>query len=390
MKILFHHRIRSKDGQFVHLEELVSAFRREGHDVVIVGPAHLERSQFGADAGAAGKLKRILPRFLYEAIEFLYSVPAFFRVLRAIRREWPDFVYERYNLFFPSGIWAARMLRRPLILEINAPLFEERSLFGGVSLKWLAAWSEAYVWRRADHVLPVTEQLAQRVVRAGVERDRLTVVHNGIDESHFAVPAEPAAIRNRLGLSRRCVLGFVGFARPWHGLDQVIRHVAARPADDLHLLLVGDGPVRHDLERLAAELGVSDRLTVTGIVGRDTVASYIHSFDVALQPAVVEYASPLKLFEYMICGKAIVAPATPNIREILEDGVHALLFDTGQPASLTDALDRLCRSRELRSELGDAARRRITERGLTWTANARRVVEIARRECARTAGEPVR
>ena len=248
-----------------------------------------------------------------------------------------------------------------------------------MSLKRLAAWSESYVWRQADHVLPVTEILARRLRSVGVKPDRITVVPNGIDESRFQPPAEPGAVRNRLGIVDRCVLGFVGFARPWHGLDQVIRHLAEREQLDLHLLLVGDGPVRSDLERLAGELRVADRLTVTGIVERDNVAEYIHAFDIALQPAVVEYASPLKLFEYMACGKAIVAPASANIREILENGVHALLFEPADPASLTAALDRLCGDPALRQRLGQAAGDRIRERGLTWSANAERIVAIAAR-----------
>lgn len=380
MKILFHHRIRSKDGQFVHLEELTQALAEAGHEVVIVGPRHLAQANFGADAGFVDRLKRGLPRWLYETLEFLYSFAALARILRAIRRERPDVVYERYNLFFPAGVWASRLCGLPLLLEVNAPLFDERSRFDGVSLHRLARWSESHAWRRADHVLPVTAVLARRVMEAGVPPERITVVHNGVDERRFVDHEDSWQLRSRHGVGDRCLLGFVGFARPWHGLDAVVRYLAAHPERNGHLLLVGDGQVCADLERLAGELGIGDRLTVTGVVQRDAVAQHVRAFDIALQPAVVEYASPLKLFEYMVCGKAIIAPASDNIREILTDNVHGLLFEPGDQATFTRALDRLCREPALRERLGRAAQALIVERGLTWRANAERVVAIAMRE----------
>ncbi len=376
MKILCHHRIRSKDGQFVHLEELVAAFRRAGHEVALVGPGHLSTASFGASSGIVEHLKRRLPKAVYETIESLYTIPAFVRICWAIVREKPDFVYERYNLFFPAGVWAARLLRIPIVLEVNAPLFEERAKFDGISLKVLARWSESFVWRSVDHVLPVTDVLAHRVRATGVPASRIEVVHNGIDQKKFGEPERGAALRRRMGLSAKFILGFVGFARAWHGLDRVLRYIARRRDGDLHLLLVGDGPVRIELEQLARQLGVEDSLTVTGIVSRDEVADYIHAFDIALQPAVVEYASPLKLFEYMACGKAIVAPRSPNIMEIVDDGVHAILFEPATPESLEVALDALWRDSDLRHRLGLAAAKRIFERRLTWDDNAARVATI--------------
>jgi glycosyltransferase involved in cell wall biosynthesis len=91
----------------------------------------------------------------------------------------------------------------------------------------------------------------------------------------------------------------------------------------------------------------------------------------------VEYASPLKLFEYMALGKAIVAPDQPNIREVLEADVSGLLFDPAEPASMTAAIARLTRDEGLRARLGAGARNAIEERGYTWKANARRVSALA-------------
>jgi len=222
----------------------------------------------------------------------------------------------------------------------------------------------------------VTAVLAGHVRRAGVPDGRIAVIPNGIDPARFArAPARDEAKR-RLGLDGRTVLGFTGFLRAWHAIDRVLDLLEGDPA--LHLLVVGDGPGRDPLEAGAAARGLADRVTVTGIVARDAVADHVAAFDIALQPGVTPYASPLKLFEYMALGCAILAPDTPNIREILEDGRDALLFDPGRPESFAEALRRLCAEAELRARLGDGARRTVAERQLTWDRNAERVLELAR------------
>lgn len=374
MKILYHHRIRSKDGQFVHVEELVGALRAAGQEIVMVGPRAIETQSFGADAGLVATLKRALPKALYELLEFGYSFVAFARLVAAIRKHKPDVLYERYNLFCPAGVWARRLFGLPMLLEVNAPLYEERKRFGGIALDRLARWTERITWRGADRVLPVTGVLAEHVVRAGVPQSRILVVPNGIDKHKFASALTREAARAKLGLEGKLVLGFVGFMREWHGLEGLIDILADHGEPHWHLLLVGDGPVRESLLEHAARRGVADRVTITGIVERDRVVSYIRAFDVALQPDVVAYASPLKLIEYLAAGLAIVAPDTPNIRELLEHERNGLLFARGDRDSLMRAVLTVSRDAALRERLGAAAGATIERRGLTWEANARRVI----------------
>ncbi len=171
----------------------------------------------------------------------------------------------------------------PLLLEVNAPLAEERIRFGGLRLKRLARAAERFVWRCADIVLPVTEVLAGHVTAAGVPRRRIAVVPNGIDLEDFAgLPARPA--------SEAVQLGFVGFVRHWHGLDRVLRGLAAwRGAPRLDLTVVGDGPARVDLEPLAEELGLGDRVRFTGLATREEIPRLVAGFDIALQPASVPW-----------------------------------------------------------------------------------------------------
>lgn len=382
MRILYHHRTRSKDGQYVHIAELIGALRKLGHEVTVVAPAATERAEFGDDAGAVALLKRYVPRFAYELMELGYSLIAYRRLRRAVREFKPDCLYERYNLFLPAGVWIKKNFGLPMLLEVNAPVYEERAKYDGISLKRLAAWSQGHVWRGADFVLPVTGVLADMVRASGVPKERIAVVPNGIDPERFGNNSLPTeAAKAKLGLGDRLVLGFTGFVREWHGLDRVVDLVADR-ADEksgLHLLIVGDGPARESLQARARERGIVDRVTVTGVIDRDRVPEYVAAFDIALQPAVVPYASPLKLFEYLAMGRAIVAPASPNIREVLTDGENAVLFDPNGPDGMLRAIDRLCNDGKLRRRVADGARNTIVRKQLTWDSNARRVVELFER-----------
>jgi glycosyltransferase involved in cell wall biosynthesis len=379
MKILYSHRIQSRDGQSVHLEAMVKALRAAGHEVRVIGPSLYDKAEFGGESRGLATLRRLLPGWALELAELAYSVPSWLRLRQAAREFRPDVIYERYNLYYLAGAMVARSAGVPLLLEVNAPLAEERTRFAGLRLRRLARWSENLVWRRADRVLPVTAVLSEHLVAAGVPRDRIEVIPNGIELEHFPEPAE-ASTRD----SEPLVLGFVGFVREWHGLDAVVRAIAAwRGRPSLSLLVVGDGPARPGLEELAAELGIADRVRFTGLAERDAVPGLIASFDIALQPASVPYASPLKVFEYMAAGRAIVAPDQPNLREILEDGRTGLLFTPGDRAAFWSAVTRLVSDESLRRRLAAAARDEILRRDFTWAGNARRVVALAEAEMLR-------
>ena len=376
MRILYHHRIASKDGQFVHIDELTRALKRQGHEIVMVAPRGVESAGFGADGGLVSGLKRYIPGALYELMEFSYGILAFVKLCVAIRKFRPDCIYERYNLYLLSGVWASRVFRLPLLLEVNAPLFDERTKYNGIALPRLARWTERTAWRSADAVLPVTRVLAKTVEKAGVDPARITVIHNGIDPGRFEAPEDGRLVRQELGLEDSLVLGFTGFVREWHRLDRVLE-LLSTGADGKrrHLLLVGDGPARRGIEARARSLGVEKQLTVTGIVERDTIARYVSCFDIALQPDVVPYASPLKMFEYMALARPIVAPDTENIREILVHEKSALLFDPGHPDAFLSEVERLLGDAGLRKRLGEEARQQVFDRGFTWDSNARRVAD---------------
>ena len=218
-----------------------------------------------------------------------------------------------------------------------------------------------------------------RIAIAGVPRDRLHVMPNGVDPDLFSPQSIDVAAKARLGLERFIVLGFTGFVRDWNGLDAVLEYLARPEGQGSCLLVVGDGPARPRLEAIARSLQVVDRVHFTGLVGRSQVPRLVSAFDVALQPAANPYASPLKLFEYMALGRAIVAPDQPNIREILANERDALLFDPNDLHSFAAAVLRAAADAALRQRLAAGAVETLRHRNLTWRHNAERVLALASR-----------
>lgn len=375
MKILYSHRIQSRDGQSVHLEDLIAAFRRAGHEVLVVGPGAYASSQFGDSGGAAGALRRVLPTVLGEWAELAYNFPAFLRLWRAVRQFQPDLIYERYNLFFLAGAWAARWFRRPYLIEVNSPLADERAQHGGLRLQALARAGERFVWRAADQIFTVTRVLADHLTAQGAPADKITITPNGVDMSRFSAPNRDAPGKP----TRPPVLGFIGFVRAWHGLDLIIDDMARDHDLPLDLVIAGDGPAVPDLRARAAACGVEARVRFAGLVGRAAIPDLLAQIDIALQPAAVAYASPLKLFEYMAAGCAIIAPDQPNIREVLRHDDTALLVDPADRQAMWRAVQRLAADPALRGRLGAAARAAILTHPYLWDHNVTRIIACVNR-----------
>jgi glycosyltransferase involved in cell wall biosynthesis len=369
LTILYHHRTRARDGQSVHIDALIDALRAAHHEIVVVGPKRVP-------ATVESLNRKVLPKFIYEILEFGYNFLELAKLTQAVLRHRPDALYQRANVFMLSGAWIARFFKLPFLLEVNAPLTIERSKFGGLSLSSFAGWTEHAAWRAADYVLTVTAVLARTVEKASVPRSRIVVMPNGVDLDKLKSIATDAA-KARLGLGTDLVVGFVGFVRDWHGLEKIVDLLAFETSlSTARFLVVGDGPACESLRERARETGVADRLIITGVLAHEHLPAYVSAMDIALQPEVTPYASPLKLFEYMALGRAIIAPDVENIREVLEHEVDSLLFDPGDRAALANAIRRLAGDEKLRTRLGTAAAAEIATKDLTWRGNAKRVAVL--------------
>lgn len=381
LRILYHHRIRADDGQAVHVRELIAALRRAGHEVQ---ECALVRKADGNGRTAAGKTspwQRLrLPRTAIEVLEVLYDRRGRAMLREAARTFRPHFVYERHALHCRAGLDVAKQLGVPLLLEVNSPMVDEMQKLGLLRFEQRARATERAVLAGADRVLAVTAVLGERLATLGAVRERIRVVPNGAQPERYgdAARAAAASVRSHWRLPPAAfALGFVGYMRPWHRLDLMVERLHEPRFAAVHLVLLGEGPALPALREQAARLGLQDRVHALGVVPHDLLPSHVCALDAALIPAINDYASPLKLFDSLAAGVATIAPDQPNLRELVTDGVDALLFRPDDAAALAAQVARLVADRELGRRLGAAGRAALLRNAWTWDGNARRVAELA-------------
>jgi glycosyltransferase involved in cell wall biosynthesis len=378
MKILYHHRTRATDAQRIHINEMIDAFRLTGNEVeeVSLVSATAEQQDVAGEAREAGwksAIKRIPG--IYDLAQLGYNFIGLPLILRRILAGRPNLIYERYALFNFAGVLAARLCRIPIVLEVNSPLALENQREQETGSYGLALRAERAICNLATRVIVVSNPLRRILGNSGVRPEKTIVMPNGVNLGRFTMSS--GSKREELGLSGQTVVGFVGWFRPWHGLDKLIESFAAAGVrDEAVVLLVGDGPALPGLKDLVKRLDLEDAVRFTGPVPHGEIPDYLGVFDIALQPAANEYACPMKILEYMAMGKAILAPRQENIEELLRDGTEAVLFDSDDRESMSRGLQSLVRDDEHRRQLGAAARAAIDDRGYLWTENARRVVDL--------------
>ena len=369
---LYHHRTQAADAQGIHINEMFRALKRRGVDMKMIALVKDEAVGLESRGGLLDKVISLLPGFVYELMEIGFNVLGILKLYRATRMYRPDFIYERYSIFNIAGCVVSKLTGVPLIEEINAPLAYEKQKYDQLYLKKIAQAVETWiVCQAAFRTVAVTQVLKQILVDNGAIPAKITVMPNGINLDEY---------KNSISVvtKKRVVLGFTGWFKDWHGLKELIDafHDHQWHRQGLQLLLVGDGPERERLDNAIIEYGLEEHIIITGAVSRDRLAKMLQEIDVALQPAATQYASPMKLIEYMAAGKAIIAPDQANIRELLKNGENALLFEPGNFADLARQVEKINNSPDLIRTLGLNARKTVQEKPLTWDYNASQVIEL--------------
>ncbi len=379
MKILYHHRTRAEDAQGIHIREIINAFKKLGHQVEVVGMVSPEENsgRKGKEPLISGLAARV-PPVIYELMEISYNFYGFLVLCKRIRRFKPDFIYERYALYTVAGIFAAMIFRIPLILEVNAPIAYEKRKYTTLSMPWLANFIERWICSHTHRTIVVSTPLKKILGNIGVPDERMIVISNGINREDFNLEIDGGQVRQKYNLNNRVVLGFVGWFKKWHGLEELLQVYVkyGMQKKNIHLLLVGDGPAFQDLITYALDHGIKDKgVTFTGAVPREEIPRYIAAFDIALQPDVTDYASPIKLFEYMAMGKGVVSPGKENIREILNNDYPGF-FNPGEYDDMAQKIFKFSSSRKEAGKLGKIVKKILVEKKYFWIENARRTLAL--------------
>jgi len=298
-----------------------------------------------------------------------------------------------------AGAAAARRLGIPFVYEMRG-LEELMKVsrnpdFAGTDGHRFLTTVELAACRDADAVFVITDALGREMVDRGVPEERIVVLPNGVHTNRFRPRERDATLARELGVTDKTVIGYAGGLVDYEGLDLLVHAVAALKdrRRDFHLIIVGDGHHEMALRSMVDRLRLGEVTTLVGRVDHAVIDQYLSLFDITPFPRlplpVCELISPIKPFEAMAMGKAVVASNVAALAEIVRDGETGLLVEKGSVEALTQALERLLDSADLRDRLGRAARawvvaERDWSRMVTTVEETyRRLLESPRREAAR-------
>jgi glycosyltransferase involved in cell wall biosynthesis len=278
------------------------------------------------------------------------------------RRKNTDLVYFlMQGLHVAAGLPAARLSGVPIVMKISGDgivSLMRQSRAGRLELGWLLKWRVP--------VMLLNESMFQEAMAAGFPRSQLVWMPNPVDIDEFrpAAPGEAAVGRERLRLpSSTNIAIYVGRLAREKGLQPLIRGFAhaARSAPASLLILVGDGPIRAELELLASEAGLGqEQIRFVGRVPLSDVPVWLRASDVFALTSPNE-GFPCALLEAMCAGLPSVVSDIPANLQLVNDGVQGLTVPWDDAKPIGEALLRLFGNPELRAEMANEARQCVVD-----------------------------
>jgi glycosyltransferase involved in cell wall biosynthesis len=289
-----------------------------------------------------------------EVAELLSSLLQAWVLARAASR--PAFVYQRYSLNNLAGLVLAGRWKAPLLMEVNASEVTWRREWSTLRFPRLATACERLVLRHSDTILTVSENARRDLLEMGADPRLVKIVPNGVDVEQFR-GAKPRCLPFP---SRSFVVGFTGLFYPWHGTRYLAEAFALlrRRYPDARLLMVGDGEEAPLVRSILAREGLERDTLLTGVVPQHQVPGYLAAADVLVAPYGRNddfIGSPVKIWEYMASGRAIVATRVAQIGQVLRDRDTALVVSPSDPPALAAAFAELHDDEQLRARLGARA-----------------------------------
>ncbi|MGP5086284.1 glycosyltransferase [Brachybacterium tyrofermentans] len=281
-----------------------------------------------------------------------------------------------------TAVKTARQLGIPSIYEVRGlwevtrgsrnPEWAESNMF-----KYIARM-EADAAKGATRVFAITEALREEMIKRGVDGDKIEIVPNGVDTSRFNPIPRDEELASQLGVAGKTVIGYVGSVLDYEGIELILEaaEVLNRSREDFHVLIVGDGAELERFQNHVQERELEHVVTFTGRVPHEEVERYYSLVDITPFPRlplpVCEMVSPLKPFEAMAMGKAVVASDVAALQEIVTPGLNGYLHEKGSTESLIEQLTKLLDDPTLSQQVGNQARDWVVA-NRDWSQLAQRI-----------------
>lgn len=302
----------------------------------------------------------------------------------------PAYIYERLILGNYSGVLLSQELDIPYMVEYNGSEISMNRSFGdGQRYKYEDIYlkAEMAAFERATLITVVSETVKDDLAERGVDPGKILVNPNGADIDRYA-PLEPGkkrVLRQELGWDEdHRVVGFIGTFGGWHGVDVLAAAIPeiCKGSPKTRFLLIGDGNLKHLVDKQITKHQCSDKVCSTGRVPQREAARLLGACDIYVSPHnshMVDskfFGSPTKVFEYMAMGGGIVASDLEQIGQVLSPALRvsdlkkssikvtdqrAVLCTSGDVSEFVDAVVSLVLSPEICMALGRNARQAVKD-----------------------------
>jgi glycosyltransferase involved in cell wall biosynthesis len=375
----------------VRVEKISQTLIKAGHEVHLVA-----RNRKGAtryehlDGVHVHRLPALPPPF--RMLNGPLTFPAFFsplwirEITRVARDVRPDLVLARDLPLAPAAAMVARALGRPCVFDMAECYPEmlktiwrhERFKLHNVVVRnpWFAYLLERWTVRHVDHILVMVEESRQRLIRLGVNADRISIVSNTPDVRRFPT-------RTQVPSDRPLRLTYVGGLSVFRGLDIVLQAAARYQEHNprFEVQLVGAGPGEPMLRRLVVDLGIAARVRFEGFIENHRIPGVIADADIGVVPHRKDSHScttiPNKLFDYMAAAKPVLATDVTPVQRVLDEARCGLVYRDGDVADLVTQW-RKFEDPQIRAAMGRNGRRAI-ETVYNWDHDAHILLEAIHR-----------
>jgi glycosyltransferase involved in cell wall biosynthesis len=381
----------------IHIYEVLNGLSRLGHNVVALdlgSPGDILEAHTNWQSSPWERLKNSVVRsrtlrpiigeisILWSFLHEIYLFISAFIIIARYKGRF-DIIYRRHYLF-DSGYLLAKLLKIRFVKEVNSIAVDEVKIHkreDRISL-WVTDRIERFSMPKADKIIVVTSRLKEILQKDyGVPGSKIIVIQNGANTDLFK-PMDTTRARGELGLNRSSnYVCFVGAFWKFEGVQYLIRSIPLilEQCPQARFLIVGDGIMKEEWIELTRQIGMLDKVIFTGMVPYQKVPLYINAGDLCVVPGGRQRnerigASPLKLCEYMACGKPVIASRVDGL-EIVEENNAGILVEPESPRSLATAIIKLIQNQELRKQMGERGRRYVLK-NRSWASVARRVAEV--------------
>lgn len=309
----------------------------------------------------------------------LYQLPLFFHLLWESLRLKPDVIHSSSALLLPP-LAIGKILKIPHTVEVHGVMPEQMKI--GNTPRLLIVWakiSESISYNLSTKIIANAPGTKRDIMgRFNIAPEKIVVIPNGANTELF----QPMDVnKSSLGLDDGYnYVCFVGTFAPRQGVQYLILSATyiLRKSPATRFLIMGGGPMRDTLTRMVEQLGLENEFIFTGEVPYEDVPKYINASDLCVAPYVKEEddkVSPLKIYEYLACGKPVVTSNVRGAGDIVMTSNAGLAVNSEKPKALAEAIIKLLEDKELRELMGRNGRRLIADE-YSWEKIAMKIENV--------------